>query len=147
MRRTDVLQHEIVTEIVTENVSQKFCRMSPHMRAEMRVLLKDMLQKDIISPSKSPWVSPIVLVKKRDGTSRFCVDYCQVNAVMRKDAYPLPRVDNTLETLAGSQLFSTLDLISGYWQVKVKPEDREKTAFITSEGLYEFSLLPFGLCN
>ena len=61
--------------------------------------------------------------------------------------YPLPRVDNTLETLAGSQLFSTLDLISGYWQVEVKPEDREKTAFVTSEGLYEFTVLPIGLCN
>ena len=89
-----------------------------------------------------------MLLKKRDGTSRFCVDYRQINAVTRKDAaYPLPRVDDTLDTLAGSQLFSTLDLISGYWQVEVKPEDREKTAFITSEGLYEFNVLPFGLCN
>ena len=61
--------------------------------------------------------------------------------------YSLPRIDDTLETLAGSQLFSTLDLISGYWQVEVKPEDREKTAFVTSEGLYEFNVLPFGLCN
>ena len=144
--RTDVLQHEIVTENVSP-IRQKFRRMSPHMRAEMRVLLNDMLQKDIISPSKSPWASPIVLVKKKDGTSRFCVDYRQINAVTRKDAYPLPRVDDTLETLAGSQLFSTLDLISGYWQVEVKPEDREKIAFVTSEGLYEFNVLPFGLCN
>ena len=121
--------------------------MSPHTRAEMGVLLNDMLQKDIISPSKSPWASLIVLVKKKDGTSRFCVDYRQINAVTRKDAYPLPRVDDTLETLAGSQLFSTLNLISGYWQVEVKPEDREKTAFVTSEGLYEFNVLPFRLCN
>ena len=67
--------------------------------------------------------------------------------VTRKDAYPLPHVDDILETLAGSQLFSTLDLASGYWQVEVKPEDREKTTFITSEGLYEFNVLPFGLCN
>ena len=144
--RTDVLQHEIVTENVSP-IRQKFRRMSPHTRAEMRVLLNDMLQKDIISPSKSPWASPIVLVKKKDGSSRFCVDYRQINAITRKDAYPLPRVDDTLETLAGSQLFSTLDLISGYWQVEVKPEDREKTAFVTSEGLYEFNVLPFGLCN
>ena len=98
--RTDVIQHEIVTENVSP-IRQKFCRMSPHMRAVMRVLLNDMLQKDIISPSKSQWASPIVLVKKRDRTSRFCVDYHKVNAATRKDAYPLPRVDNTLETLAG----------------------------------------------
>ena len=80
----------------------------------------------------------------KDGTSRFCVDYRQVNTV-RKDAFPLPRVDDMLDILVGSQLFSTLDLISGYWQVEVKPEDREKTAFTTSEGLYEFNVLPFGL--
>ena len=90
--------------------------------------------------------APIVLVNKKDGTSRFCVDYRRINAVTRKNAYP-PRVDDILETLAGSQLFSILDLASGYWQVEVKPEDREKTAFITSEGLYEFNVLPFGLCN
>ena len=109
-----MLQHEIVTESVSP-ICQKFRRMSPHLREELHALLKDMLQRDIISPSKSLWASLIVLVKKKDGTSRFCVDYRQVNAVTRKDAYLLPRVDDTLETLAGSQLFSTLDLISGYW--------------------------------
>ena len=76
--RTDVLQHEIVTENISP-IRQKFCRMSPHMRVEMHVLLNDMLQKDIISLSKSLWTSPIVLVEKRDGTSRFCVDYRQIN--------------------------------------------------------------------
>ena len=106
-----------------------------------------MLKENLISPSKSPWAAPIVLVNKKDGTSRFCVDYQRINAVTRKDAYPLPWVDDILETLAGSQLFSTLDLASGSWQVEVKLEDREKTAFITSEGLYEFNVLPFGLCN
>ena len=113
----------------------------------MLTLLDDMSQKSLISVSKSPWAAPIVLVKKNDGTSRFCVDYRQINAVTRKDAYPLPRVDDILVTLAGSQLFSTLNLASSYWQVEVKPEDREKTAFITSEGLYEFNVLPFGFCN
>ena len=70
-----------------------------------------------------------------------------MNAITRKDAYPIPRVDDSLDTLAGARYFSTLDLISGYWQVEVRPEDREKTAFCTHEGLFEFKVMPFGLCN
>ena len=106
-----------------------------------------MLDKNVIKTSNSPWTSPIVFVQKKDGTTRFCVDYRKVNAVTRKDAYPLPRVDDTLNTLAGSKWFSTLDLISGYWQVEMSPEHREKTAFCTTEGLFEFNVTPFGLCN
>ena len=113
----------------------------------MKALLSEMLERGIIRSSSSPWASPVVLVKKKDGTSRFCVDYRKVNSVTRKDAYPLPRVDDLFDTLAGSRLFSTLDLISGYWQVEVHPGDKEKTAFCTSEGLYEFNVMPFGLCN
>ena len=113
----------------------------------MQRLLDDMLKKNVIQPSTSPWASPIVLVRKKDGSMRFCVDYRKVNAVTRKDAYPLPRVDDTLDTLSGSRWFTTLDLISGYWQVEVNPEDTEKTAFCTPEGLFEFKVMPFGLCN
>uniref|UniRef100_A0A1X7SDE3 Reverse transcriptase domain-containing protein n=1 Tax=Amphimedon queenslandica TaxID=400682 RepID=A0A1X7SDE3_AMPQE len=106
-----------------------------------------MLDNNIISRSHSPWSSPIILVKKKDGSLRFCVDYRKVNEVTRKDAYPLPRIDDTLDTLAGSQWFTTLDLLSGYWQVEVEEEDREKTAFCTKEGLFHFNVMPFGLCN
>ena len=101
----------------------------------------------MIQASSSPWASPIVLVRKNDGSTRFCVDFRKVNSLTRKDAYPLPRVDDTLDALEGSQWFTTLDLISGYWQVEVDPADREKTAFCTTEGLFEFRVLPFGLCN
>ena len=128
-------------------IRQPVRRIPPIRRKEARDLLQGMLSKGVIKPSTSPWASPIVLVKKKDGSTRFCVDYRKVNNVTRKDAYPLPRVDDILDTLAGSQWFSTLDLISGYWQVEVKEEDREKTAFCTPDGLFEFEVMPFGLCN
>ena len=144
--RTNVLQHEIHTGDASP-IRQQFRRVCPQKRQEMRNLLSEMLEKDVIKPSCSPWASPVVLVKKKDGTSHFCVDYRKVNTITRKDAYPLPRVDDLLDTLAGSRLFSTLDLISGYWQVEIHPRYKEKTAFCTSEGLYEFNVMPFGLCN
>ena len=113
----------------------------------MTALLTDMENRGIIQPSKSPWASRVVLVQKKDNTLRFCVDYRKVNELTRKDAYPLPRLDDTLETLSGSKWFSTLDLLSGYWQVEVEECDRDKTAFVTKEGLYEFKVMPFGLSN
>ena len=95
-----------------------------------------MLKKDAIQPSNSPWASPIVLVQKKNGTLRFCVDYHKLNVVARKDAFPIRRADDTLDTLADSCWFTTLDLISGYWQIEAHPNDREKTAFCTPEGLF-----------
>lgn len=109
--------------------------------------LKQMLAGGIVRPSCSPWAAPVVLVKKKQGGLRFCVDYRKLNDVTRKDAYPLPRIDDALDSLSHACWFSTLDLASGYWQVEVHPEDRHKTAFITREGLFEFNVLSFGLCN
>lgn len=106
-----------------------------------------MSTKKVVQPSTSPCASPVVLVRKKDGSNRFCVDYRKVNSVTRKDAYPLPRIDETLDTLAGSKWFTTLDLISGYWQVEMSEKDKEKTAFCTPCGLFEFNAMPFGLCN
>lgn len=108
-----------------------------------------MLAREVIQPSNSSslWASPVVLAQKKDGTYRFCVDYRKLNFVTCKDAYPLPWIDETLEALGGSRWFSTLDLLTGYWQVKVKEEDRPKTAFSTLDGLFEFKVMPFGLCN
>jgi hypothetical protein len=106
-----------------------------------------MLKQNIISPSDSPWSAPVVVAKKKDGKFRFCVDYRQLNKVTIKDNFPLPRIDDLLDTFGDAKYFSTLDLTCGYWHVEVKPEDRKKTAFITDEGLYEFNVMPFGLTN
>ena len=106
-----------------------------------------MITNGNVEPSDGPWSSPVVLAKKKDGSLRFCVEYRKVNAITRKEAYPLPQVDDTLDTLGGSKFFTTLDLASGYWQVEVTAEDRPKTAFSTPEGLYQFKVMPFRLCN
>ena len=88
-----------------------------------------------------------MIVPKKDGTSRFCVDFRRVNAVTKKDVYPLPRIDDILDTLGGSKYFSTLDLSSGYWQIELDPATRDRSAFTSHCGLYEFTRMPFGLCN
>lgn len=117
---------------------------STHASPGSSKLLNDMLQRDVIRPSTSPWASRIVLVCNRDGSTCFCVDYRKVNNVTRKDAYPLPQVD---DTLAGAKWFSTPNLTIGYWQVEVEPRDHEKTVFCTPDGLLKFSVMPFCLCN
>lgn len=109
--------------------------------------LQQMLDAGIIRPSQSEWASPVVLVRKKDGGLRWCVDYRRLNDVTEKDAYPLPKIEECLDTLDGAKWFSTLDLQSGYWQVEVDQEDKAKTAFTTKYGLYEYNRMPFGLCN
>ena len=106
-----------------------------------------MQTSEVIQPSESPWASPVVMVKKKDGTYRFCVDYRQVNSVTKRDSFPLPRIDDLSDQLGQSCYFSTLDLDSGYWQIPVDPKSVPKTAFITHQGLFEFLIMPFGLTN
>lgn len=109
--------------------------------------IAEMLANAIIRESTSPYSSSVVLVKKKSGDLRFCVDYRKLNSVTCKDRYPLPRIDDILDGLFGARYFSTLDLFSGFWQVKVKEEDKAKTAFTCEAGHFEFNRLPFGLCN
>ena len=118
-----------------------------HFESEMETQLGDMQAQGVIRPSQSPWAAPVVMVRKKDGGLRFCVDYRRLNDLTVKDAYPLPRIDDTLDALGASKWFSTLDLASGYWQVELDPRHREKSAFVTKHGLFEFNVLPFGLCN
>jgi len=106
-----------------------------------------MVEKQVIRPSRSPWGLSVVLVPKKDGTKRFCVDYRRLNEHTIKDVYPLPRIDATLDQLGGAKYFTTLDLTSGFWQVEMAAGSAEKTAFTTPMGLYEFQVMPFGLCN
>ena len=117
------------------------------LRTKVDQLIEEMLDQQVIEPSESPWASPIVLVQKRDGGVRFCVDYRKLNRVTKLDEFPLPRIDDTLDRLTGSRHFSTLDLASGYWQVEMEPASKEKTAFTTYSGLYQFRKMPFGLVN
>ena len=121
--------------------------MSPQKITKEEACVTEMLTSGQIEPSDSPWSAPVVLVTKKDGGTRFCVDYRRLNLATVKDAYPLPRIDNTLDMLAGKQWFSTLDLASGYWQVSLSPEARCKTAFATHSGHFQFKVMPFGLCN
>ncbi|GFY12392.1 hypothetical protein TNCV_284951 [Trichonephila clavipes] len=122
---TTVTQHRIDT--ADHPPIKQHPRRLPFAKQEkVGTLLREMQENDIIEPSSSPWASPIVLVRKKDGSTRFCVDYRKLNDVTKKDSYPLPRIDDTLDTLSGHKWFSTLDLKSGYWQVEIHPEDREK---------------------
>ena len=140
---TDKLKHTIFTA-EAQPIRQGVRRIPLSRKTEVTKLVKEMLDKHIITQSSSPWAAPIVLVKKGRKLSFLCG---LQNSVTRKDAYPLPRIDETLDMLHSSKWFSTLDLASGYWQVEMAPEDQHRPAFATSEGLFEFKVMPFGLCN
>lgn len=136
--------------IQTGEANPVFCqpyRVSKFERDLINEKVGEMLRDGIIQPSQSPWSSPVVLVRKKSGDHRFCVDYRRLNAVTKRDVYPLPRMDDVFDCLAGAKIFSSLDLASGYWQVSVADSDRYKTAFVTPDGLFEFKRLPFGLAN
>ena len=109
--------------------------------------LDKMLKNDIIEPSSSPWSANLLLIRKKDNSIRFCVDFRKLNNITKKDAYPLPHIGDSLDALSGSQWFSCLDLAQGFFQLELDEKDREKTAFSTHKGLYQFKVLPFGLTN
>ena len=129
---TDLVQMTIETGDAMPR-RQPVRRMPFSVRLEVARQLDEMQSRGVIQPSSSPWASPVVLVRKKDGSLRFCIDYRHLNLVTKPDVFPLPRLDDLLDQLGQSKFFSTLDLASGYWQVKVHPDAREKTAFITHQ--------------
>ncbi|GKV13905.1 hypothetical protein SLEP1_g24864 [Rubroshorea leprosula] len=131
----------------TGPVSKAPYRMAPAELKELKVQLEELLEKGFIRPSVSPWGAPMLFVKKKDGSMRLCIDYRELNKVTMKNRYPLPRIDDLFDQLKGAQVFSKIDLRSGYHQVKIKPDDVPKTAFRTRYGHYEFIVMPFGLTN
>lgn len=143
---TNIVTHSIDTG-VSKPVRQPLRRHPPAHQDAIQRHVSDMLRQGVIEPAKSPWASNLVLVRKKDGTFRCCVDYRQVNAFTKKDAYPLPRTDMCLDAMSGARWFSTFDLRSSYHQVAMQGEDTEKTAFICREGQFKFRTMPFGLCN
>jgi hypothetical protein len=145
--RTNMIRHHIDIQIGSKPRNLAPYRYAPARRQVIEQKIEEMLHENVIVPSKSPWASPVVLAPKKDGTMRFCIDYRKLNDITIRDAYPIPRIDDTLDALQHAQFFSTLDLRSGYWQVEMDKESQPLTAFVTHRGLFECTVMPFGLTN
>ena len=149
MGHTKAAEHKIVLKDPdTPPFKERFRRIPPPQLDEVREHLKLMLDAGVIRPSNSPWCNAVVLVRKKDGSLRFCIDFRKLNSLTVKDSHPLPRICEMLESLAGAAHYSTFDMNSGFWQVPMSPESKQYTTFtLGSMGLYECESMPFGLCN
>lgn len=144
---TSLVEHSI--KLIDDTpIKQRYYPVSPPVQKQINNELDRMLKDDIVEPSDSPWSSPIILVKKSDGTYRFCVDYRRLNRVTVKDAYPLPRITSILDKLRGANYLSTIDIKSAFWNIPMGESSKKYTAFtVPGRGLFHFKRLPFGLCN
>ena len=149
MGHTNITKHKIVLKDPdTLPFKERFCRILPPRLDEVREHLKLMLDAGVIQPSNSPWCNAVVLVRKKDGSLYFCIDFRKLNSLTVKDSHPPPCICETLESLTGAAHYSTFDMNSGFWQVPMDEESKQYTAFtLGSMGLYECESMPFGLCN
>ena len=144
---TSAIEHEIHIEN-DEPFKERFQRIPLPLLEEVRTSLRDMLEAGVIHLSQSPWCNAVVLVWKKDCTLHFCMDFRHLNACMKKDSYPLPWIQEALESMAGSAHFSSMDFKSGFWQIKMAPGSQQYTAFTVGNlGFHKFTRMPFRLCN
>ena len=144
--KTGIIKHKINTG-EHEPIAGKPYRTNDEKKKIIKEEIEKMEKSGIIRKSYSPWASPVVIIDKKDGSKRFCIDFRKVNDITKTDAHPLPRIDDLLEQFRTARYFSSMDLASGYWQVEMDEKDKEKTAFTCHLGLYEFNVMPFGLKN
>ena len=144
---TSTIEHKIRIEN-DEPFKEQFWHIPLPLLEEVCASLRDMLEAGAICPSQSPWCNRVVLVQKKDGTLHFCMDCRRLNACTKKDSYPLPQIQEALESMEGSAHFSSMDFKPGFWQIKMAPGSQQYTAFTVGNlGFYEFTRMPFGLCN
>jgi hypothetical protein len=140
---------EFAIELIpgTAPISKRAYRVSGPEMVELKKQIDELLEKGYIRPSTSPWAAPVLFVEKKDGTTRMCIDYRSLNEVTIKNKYHLPRIEDLFIQLKGASVFSKIDLRSGYHQLRIRPADIPKTAFITKYGLHEFMVMSFELTN
>ena len=144
---TDAAEH-VIELLDEEPFKEKFRHIAPPLLDDLREHLQEMLDGGAIRPSKSTWCNAVVLVQKKDGGLRFCIDFWRLNARTKKDSYPLPRMQEMMESMVGARFFLTMDLKSGFWQVKMSEKSWQYTAFtVGSMGIFEFLRMPYRLCN
>ena len=143
----DAAKH-VIELLDMEPFKEQFCHIAPPLVEEVQEHLQEMLDGGVIHPSQSPWCNAVVLVCKKDGGLRFCIDFCRLNSRTKKDAYPLPQMQETMESMVGARFFSTMDLKSGFSQVRMAKDSQQYATFtVGSMGVYEFLRMLYGLCN
>ena len=143
--KTDLVKMRLKLKPGTEPVRQRYRDLNPKLLADLEKQMEEWLEQDVIEPSTSPWASPLVPVRKKDGTYRWAVDFRRLNSALEQDSFPLPRIQTLLEKAGGHRVYSALDATQAYFNIEIEPESRALTAFATPNGLWQFRRMPFGI--